>query len=650
MLSFSFLLKASTTTISKADSLAITRYYNLAQYYFYSNSDSTLFYANKINEISSTNGSTFGKLYAYKLLSKYHAFLGDYEKGYSFIDSIFEIANSSDKLDFKVFAFYSKGGFFEENGNLVEAQLAYSEVLKLSTQNQSSFSSQNRTKACIQLANVFAKQGSFDNAIEICNQIIRENNNDTSQYQLLNDVFLIKGNAMLELNMPGSKEAFNLALDYAVKLGDEVKIAIAQSNLGQVFCDEGNYEKAEEYFTKSHQLFLRDGYPQEVGPSYLNIGFLNLRQNKIRSAIDNSVSGLKVLENSQYYEYLVNGYEVLEESYLKLNKIDSMYAASKQIGRFKDSLNSDNLVQLKERMFAEYKLDIATRENKELKNTNELQVQLLSQKNLISYISILFSALVFGSILWGFKQYRKLQNTAINLEQKNVELEQINKRKTEILSIISHDLRNPIAQMLQLETAFKEVAVSEEERLVHSNSIIQSLENGLMMLDNFLIWASDYLSNTVTLKRTNPIEIIDAVVAQVSSAASKKNIFILTQIEEAIIIVNPQLLEIIVRNIVANAIKFSPLNSKVEIFTKQSLNDFSIFVKDNGQGMPSETFTFINNLEGSKIVSQLGTAGERGSGIGLNLSIEFAARINAILRVVESSEKGTTMSIILKRT
>ena len=92
------------------------------------------------------------------------------------------------------------------------------------------------------------------------------------------------------------------------------------------------------------------------------------------------------------------------------------------------------------------------------------------------------------------------------------------------------------------------------------------------------------------------------------------------------------------------------MNSKVEIFTKQSLNDFSIFVKDNGQGMPSETFTFINNLEGSKIVSQLGTAGERGSGIGLNLSIEFAARINAILRVVESSEKGTTMSIILKRT
>ena len=152
-------------------------------------------------------------------------------------------------------------------------------------------------------------------------------------------------------------------------------------------------------------------------------------------------------------------------------------------------------------------------------------------------------------------------------------------------------------------------------------------------------------SNEVVLSRFKLNRLVLENTELVLHQLLRKNLELIHSIsDEMILNTGRKRLNFIIRNILMNAIKFTPMGGKISIlYVKRGRRE--IHIKDSGRGMNPE---IISNLFSDRIYSQPGTNGELGTGIGLMLSKEFAESIGAEISVESELDLGTTFSIRLK--
>jgi two-component system, sensor histidine kinase and response regulator len=235
------------------------------------------------------------------------------------------------------------------------------------------------------------------------------------------------------------------------------------------------------------------------------------------------------------------------------------------------------------------------------------------------------------------------KNTQIN-RQKD-ELQTLNHVKDRLFSIISHDLRNPLTTLKSYLSLADDPGLPAAQKEEFKKQTMLSVSQTSNMLDNLLTWANMQLKNTrPVITQINTEDCIDDATGAAAAQAAQKNITIHKKIDAETAIGEYHILEIALRNIITNAVKYSHPDSNIFISTRNTGQQVQVVVKDEGIGMSREQLNEILNNEAE---STSGTAGEKGSGLGLFLVKELLQKIDAVLLIESEEGKGSSFIIQL---
>jgi len=210
------------------------------------------------------------------------------------------------------------------------------------------------------------------------------------------------------------------------------------------------------------------------------------------------------------------------------------------------------------------------------------------------------------------------------LLQKN-QLEQSNIEKNKLMSIISHDLRTPLLNIQGYLQLLNENAVDSTDRPVLEKELLNSANNTMEMLSNLLHWSKSQMDGTsVNLMEINLLTALTGTLEMEKMHALKKDISLNYQIPiDLTVIADVDMLQLVVRNLISNAVKFTPHGGLINIDILLEPDECKLTVSDNGKGIPEDKQQKIFSI---KSEPTFGTNNERGVGLGLVLCKEFIER------------------------
>jgi ligand-binding sensor domain-containing protein/signal transduction histidine kinase len=248
-------------------------------------------------------------------------------------------------------------------------------------------------------------------------------------------------------------------------------------------------------------------------------------------------------------------------------------------------------------------------------------------------------------------QKQEIEKQANELQLQKEELKENMASKDKILSIISHDLRSPlgnIKNMLSLLIERKEqFDVKKRERILEN--LAEITKSTFYLLDNLLSWSRSQrglINIDPQLFLVSPV--FDEIINLTTHQSQKKKISVELNIDSSDLVYGDiNMIKTVFRNLLENAVKFTPENGKVEV-TRKTDNDYiSFHFTDNGVGLTPEQ---IDNIMANKgLVSTFGTNREKGSGLGLMLCKDFIMKNGGKFNVKSVVGEGSTFTVSLKR-
>ncbi len=230
------------------------------------------------------------------------------------------------------------------------------------------------------------------------------------------------------------------------------------------------------------------------------------------------------------------------------------------------------------------------------------------------------------------------------------ELELVNATKDKFFSIIAHDLRNPFEGILLISrTLLKNLPkCSAEEITKQVEIIISATDTGNKLLENLLIWSRSQTGRVSYHPRDLPLEpMVQQCIDNVIAWAKAKEIDLAFTSDENIVVkTDEDMFCHILRNLLTNALKFTPSNGRVTVVTGKSGDGIEVSVSDTGIGISEQDKGRIFRIDGN-ISSRPGTENETGSGLGLILCKEFIDKMGGTIRVESRLGEGSRFSFWL---
>jgi signal transduction histidine kinase len=241
-----------------------------------------------------------------------------------------------------------------------------------------------------------------------------------------------------------------------------------------------------------------------------------------------------------------------------------------------------------------------------------------------------------------------LQKNNEEIQKQTQELDQLNSLKNKLFSIISHDLKAPMYALRNLFEDIQRQDMPAEEIKELVPDVKNDLNYTVSLMDNLLQWAKSQMqAYTVKAEAHNVREMIDEVTRVLYLQAEAKKIHIENKAADGYNIwADRDMINLVLRNLISNAIKFSPAGAKIFIGTFDQHELTEVYVKDSGKGITADEMKKIGNQD---FYTSNGTAHEQGTGLGLMLCKEFLAKNNGKLRIQSEPGKGSVFSFILPR-
>lgn len=419
------------------------------------------------------------------------------------------------------------------------------------------------------------------------------------------------------------------------------------SNMGLAYKHQSRIQDALNCFDTVRIFYeKKPDAPLDVLASvYNNIGATHAQAGNYNSAITAFNKSIDYSRKTGASAIVMENFRNMADMYGNMKDYRQQASYLKQYYQMKDSIfNIDSKNQLTQ-LEADYQVE---KKNAEIGKKNAEVIKQTSQRNIFIIIAVA-AALLLATLAIFYNRIRKnnteLKEKNIQISDQRNELQTLNHVKDRLFSIISHDLRNPLATLKSyLSLADNDNIVAEKKqqfKLQTMNAVLNTSD----MLDNLLAWANVQIKNT---KATIvPVSIEDCVwdtVHSVQAQAMQKEITVHQDIEAKTALGDYDILSIALRNIATNAIKYSNKGSNIYIRSAKKDGKVMISIQDEGIGMSAEQ---VNEIMNDQTGSTQGTQGEKGSGLGLFLVKELLQKTNAQLQVESTAGNGSTFIVIL---
>lgn len=409
-----------------------------------------------------------------------------------------------------------------------------------------------------------------------------------------------------------------------------------------------NFNKCLDLSVKHSNTFLKASVLHRLAKTYASLGKYDLAINYLRESEAIAIKyGFK--------DELERAYKMFSEIYHKKNDLDKAYAYQAAYIELHDSLynqrSSEQIALLQTRFETEMKqaqIELLTKDA-------ALQAEEINQQRvwIYFYSGCLMLLVILALVLfWYNSSHRKaklaLQHRNRAIENQTRQLRNLNATKDKLFSIISHDLRSPVASLRALMELISKTGLSQEEFVNVTSSLKRNLDSVYDDLDNLLLWAQTQLKGLQSFPETFDLgKLAEEKIKLFADLAKNKNITVVNKIPHgAFVFADRNHVSLIFRNLIANAIKFNRTEGAITISVAEKEDCYEITVADSGVGMSVDDIDKLFNAETH--FTRPGTQREKGVGIGLLLTKEFVETNHGSIMVNSQLGVGTAFTFTLK--
>lgn len=427
---------------------------------------------------------------------------------------------------------------------------------------------------------------------------------------------------------------------HLVSREDSLHISVSSANryMAEYFIANQNTEKAVFYAKKAMTFAEKSNDDEILMEARVTQGKLLFKQKQYQKAI-------KVLKQTS-----VHAYEFDRNSFIIINQLLSESYA--QLGDWKNAFTYQNIyTKANEQMLSESAKQTIANAEAQFQNRNKQEkINALSTENKFKnleiqntrkqqiYLTIGFLLLLtIACLLYRQNQNRKKTNK--KLELLNTELDQANKIKAQFFSILNHDLRSPVANLIHFLHLQKENPdlLDEESKTRLENKTLAGAENLLNSMEDILLWSKGQMENFKPQPQKIAVSILFEDISKHFSSVDQVTITFENK-ENLQLIIDQDYLKTIIRNLTANAIKALEKTQNAEIIWKawQENGEPYLSVTDNGPGGSQEQFKALydeNEVVGIK------------TGLGLHLIRDLAKAIDCKIEVQQNQTLGTKFTL-----
>jgi signal transduction histidine kinase len=246
------------------------------------------------------------------------------------------------------------------------------------------------------------------------------------------------------------------------------------------------------------------------------------------------------------------------------------------------------------------------------------------------------------------KQRQIISEKAGLLEVQRAELAELNVLKTKLFSVIAHDLKSPMYALRNLFHSMHQKNMPANQVKAYVPEVLMDLNYTIGLMENLLQWSKTQMQSAMVRPEELDIsKMINEVIQLMRLQAEAKQIYIENKNSAPVIaIADKDMVNVVLRNILSNAIKFTPQQGNIEIGVNELNSFIEVYVQDSGAGISREA---MKKIQENNFYSTKGTASEAGTGLGLMLCKEFLAKNGGQMHIESEPGKGSIFSFTLPR-
>jgi len=445
----------------------------------------------------------------------------------------------------------------------------------------------------------------------------------------------------------------------ALKQIRERKITIIESKtfklLAELYFQTKDYTKALQYYDSAAQLYTKTS--NEFGVAEVNLGISTVytAQNKFdeaRKLIEESLQTAKRFNAKKMEINCFNQLSILAE---KKGDYKAALAFHKNFKVLEDSLFSqemqEKLFQDQLRFQTETKdIEIAALSKAKAAGDSAIRRQELV-RNILVVVVALTAILLFTVYRSGQRRIRinkLLVEHQEEIKKRSIELEQLNQVKDKFFSIISHDLRSPMNALSGILDLVDQKQLTEAEFGQLTKELKVQFNHTRTLINNLLDWALLQMDKLkIQQEKVDLNKLVDETFKLLSSYQMKEMKLVNQVPANTLAWADLSILNLVLRNLIINGIKFSERGGVIEVFTSQEKDNHIIGIRDYGVGINPEVQKIL--FEKTSGYSTRGTANEKGTGLGLILCKEFVERNGGRIWLESEEGKGSTFYFTIRK-
>ncbi|HFC00988.1 MAG TPA: tetratricopeptide repeat protein [Phaeodactylibacter sp.] len=637
---------------AKEDTTIVNHLEKLSWEYHRTQPEKTIFFAQKSLEIAHKLDYTVGIIRAKNVLAVAYSIQGNFDKAFLTFNEAILLAEATDNQFYicrtynNIGRTYMKIGDFENAINFYQKGDLCSKHFNLQ---------QQMSDNLLNMASAMQEQKMWDAALQYAQEALKIADNIHNE-NLLCDAHKIIGISLLQQHqLDEAATHLKTALFHAKNKGDKVGTSSIMNQLGMVYFQKKQPDLALEAHRKAYQDANQIDYKEQKILALQHLAELYLLENQESKAIEKSMEGVLIAEQLGNLKHITIFYDLLSKIYAAKNDFPQAYIFHTKLKTLSDSLTVAEKNQKLSELKIQFQLESKEAENQLLK-AQQAQDKLTIQKATLASSAIIIALLgvCFITFLL-FKSFKEKQAHSYQLEGEvkrrthelekiNADLKKSNKEMERFNHIASHDLKEPLRNIISFTRLLELRLKNKEDRIAHEylSFVITNAKQMNTLIEDVLEF-SKVSNKKIELEEVDLSKIMEQVLTSLQPILEKKTTDIfykkLPTIES-----NSTQLYILLKNIIENGIKYNNhITPSINISYKRIKDKHHICITDNGIGIDPayhhQIFDMFKRLHNRQEAE--------GSGLGLSICQKIAHRLGGEILVKSAVGKGSTFTLVL---